>query len=104
MKALTLWQPWASLMAMGHKKVETRVWETKYREPIAIHAAMQLPPAWLGTSQENPEFKRLLEELLPGTGSLDSRVAMLPRGAVLCIVNLVSIENTENVRDSLAPK
>lgn len=39
MKALTLWQPWAQLVAIGAKKIETRSWATKYRGPIAIHAA-----------------------------------------------------------------
>lgn len=38
-KALTLWQPWASLMAMEEKKIETRSWKTKYRGLLAIHAA-----------------------------------------------------------------
>lgn len=89
---------------MGHKKVETRIWQTKYREPIAIHAAQNLPPTWLGTSQRDPEFKRLLDEVLPGTEDLKSRVAVLPRGAVLCIVNLVSIVETSYVRDGLDHK
>ena len=39
MKAITLWQPWASLIACGAKKIETRSWATKYRGPLAIHAA-----------------------------------------------------------------
>ena len=39
MKALTLWQPWASLIALGHKTIETRGWATRFRGPIAIHAA-----------------------------------------------------------------
>ncbi len=39
MKALTIWQPWASLLASGRKKYETRSWATSYRGPIAIHAA-----------------------------------------------------------------
>jgi hypothetical protein len=38
MKAITLIQPWASLIADGRKKVETRSWGTKYRGPLAIHA------------------------------------------------------------------
>lgn len=38
-KAITLWQPWASLWAVGAKKYETRSWKTDYRGPIAIHAA-----------------------------------------------------------------
>lgn len=41
MRILTLWQPWASLVAMGGrvKPHETRSWVTNYRGPIAIHAA-----------------------------------------------------------------
>lgn len=39
MKAISLWQPWASAMALGLKHIETRHWETRYRGPIAIHAA-----------------------------------------------------------------
>lgn len=43
MKALTLWQPWASLVAHRIKTIETRSWSTNYRGPLAIHAA-QRPP------------------------------------------------------------
>ena len=39
MKAITLWQPWATLLACGAKQYETRSWATEYRGPIAIHAA-----------------------------------------------------------------
>ncbi len=43
MKALTLWQPWASLVALGVKTIETRSWSTTYRGPLAIHAAAKKP-------------------------------------------------------------
>lgn len=39
MKALTLTQPWATLVAIGAKQYETRSWSTAYRGPLAIHAA-----------------------------------------------------------------
>lgn len=39
MKILTLWEPYATLMALGEKRVETRSWYTSYRGPTAIHAA-----------------------------------------------------------------
>lgn len=42
MKALTLTQPWATLVAIGAKKIETRSWSTSYRGPLAIHAAVGL--------------------------------------------------------------
>lgn len=38
-KAITLWEPWATLMAYGLKEIETRSWYTKHRGPLAIHAA-----------------------------------------------------------------
>ena len=39
MKALTLWQPWATLIALGLKCYETRSWSTNYRGALMIHAA-----------------------------------------------------------------
>ena len=41
MKCISLWQPWASLMVYGLKRVETRSWATNYRGPLLIHAAMK---------------------------------------------------------------
>ena len=43
MKAITIWQPWASAIALGDKCFETRGWSTDYRGPIAIHAAAKAP-------------------------------------------------------------
>lgn len=39
MKALTIKQPWASLIAHGLKNIENRTWKTNYRGRILIHAA-----------------------------------------------------------------
>ncbi len=39
MKALSLRQPWASMIADGRKTIETRTWRTRYRGPLAIHAS-----------------------------------------------------------------
>ena len=38
MKAITISQPFASLIASGDKWVENRSWYTSYRGPLAIHA------------------------------------------------------------------
>lgn len=38
LKAISILQPRASLIACGAKKIETRGWSTSYRGPIAIHA------------------------------------------------------------------
>ena len=47
MPALTLWQPWASLIAIGAKSIETRSWPAPaglVGERIAIHAAANAKP------------------------------------------------------------
>lgn len=40
---MSLHQPWASLIQLGVKTIETRSWSTKYRGPLAIHAAQRRP-------------------------------------------------------------
>lgn len=110
MKALTLWQPWASLVALGEKQVETRIWSTKYRGELAIHASANLPPAWLGRSRFSCEFADEVADVLKVRRdrddrlgvNVDSAVRNLPRGSVLCIARIVSIEPTERVRDLLS--
>lgn len=40
MKALSLKQPWARLVALGIKPVENRRWSTRYRGPFLVHASL----------------------------------------------------------------
>lgn len=49
MKALTVRQPWASLIAQGAKTIEIRSWPTKYRGPLLITASATPRPAGLPT-------------------------------------------------------
>lgn len=42
MKALTIKQPWASLIIDGYKKYEFRSWKTNYRGKILIHAGLNI--------------------------------------------------------------
>ena len=105
MKALSLWQPWASLVALGEKKVETREWTTKYRGLLAIHATAKKPPYWLGASRDEHVFKNELADVLScRTYGLHFAVGQLPRGAVLCIVNLREIQKTSYVREILCER
>lgn len=41
MRAITILQPWASLIVHGEKLIETRGWSTNYRGSLAIHAAVR---------------------------------------------------------------
>lgn len=42
MKALTIKEPWATLIIEGYKAYEFRSWKTNYRGKILIHAGMSL--------------------------------------------------------------
>jgi activating signal cointegrator 1 len=59
MKALSLHQPWATLVCIGAKRLETRSWKTSYRGTIAIHASKTRPPTGLHLATKEP-FKSAL--------------------------------------------
>lgn len=87
MKAITIWQPWAGLVASGIKKNETRSWLTNYRGTIAIHAAKQaVQIGWLRyLSEEAAEvIGRRLE--LP---DIFNAVETFPVGCILGTAELV---------------
>lgn len=46
MKAITIMQPWAELIASGEKRVENRTWPTRHRGLIAIHAGVKTNWGW----------------------------------------------------------
>lgn len=89
MKAISLWQPWASLVVLGEKKIETRDWDTKYRGPLLIHAAKR---------QDLPELKELMENYPYFAESLGMNfheaIAKLPYGALIGKVDFVGIRQT----------
>jgi hypothetical protein len=94
--ALTLWQPWASLIALealnpGQGKwVETRSWPTAFRGRLVIHAAKGgLSHRDLAALCADEPFRSALSLL----GCRDSRD--LPRGAVVAVTDLVDCVPTE---------
>lgn len=48
MKALSVKQPWANLIASGEKSIETRLWGTEYRGPLLIVSSRTPPIAPAG--------------------------------------------------------
>jgi len=76
MKALSLWQPWATLVAMEEKRIETRCWKTDYRGELAIHATMKRPPKWLGASAHSDPFRDELADVFCVRRDRDDRAAL----------------------------
>jgi len=81
MRAISLWQPWASAIALGHKSIETRSWRTKVRGPILIHAAKRM-------DREQREFASVERAL----GRLPER---LPLGALVARAVISDCYTTE---------
>jgi activating signal cointegrator 1 len=77
MKSITIIQPWATLIALGEKKYETRSWATKHRGPIAIHAGKKIDKEACRES----EIRKALEQ----HGYTEDN---LPTGAVVSICEL----------------
>lgn len=78
MKAISLWQPWSSLIACGAKRVETRHWRAPARlvgTRIAIHAAKT-------TSHLDVCATEPFDQYIP-------HGRLLPLGAILATVQLV---------------
>jgi activating signal cointegrator 1 len=83
MKALTLQQPWATLVAIGAKRYETRGWTTSHRGHVAIHAGKSFPRCAVERCIHDPIVRRAL--LLGGIREYHE----LPRGAVIAIARIV---------------
>lgn len=100
MKAISLWQPYASFMADELKLYETRNRLTHFRGELAICAAQR--------KSRYMEFGAEIEDLILRLGILhwqrtklmSPRPALLPLGAVVCVVSVYDCQPVEQVRVS----
>ncbi len=96
MKALTIRQPWASLIAAGVKTIETRSWSTRYRGLLLIHAGKHEPRRHV-EEVEGWVYDQGLSDsgLGPGeiiTASFDNQHRHpAPLGAVMAVAKLVDV-------------
>lgn len=96
MKAISLWQPWATAVALELKPHETRHWSTSYVGPLAIHAAKK------ATGEQRDLFTQfLMNSQIRGAmmqhwyHSFDN----LPFGAIVAVCKLVyCVPTHEQVR------
>lgn len=82
MRAITIYEPHAILVAVCAKRYETRGWATDYRGPIAIHAGKTA--SYLDITYQEP-FRRVLKAA--GFKS----PADLPLGCIVCTAELVKV-------------
>lgn len=98
-KAITVIQPWASLLVEGAKLFETRSWKTNYRGEILIHAGKKDP--FFGISQMGNEGWQNICIALGICGRID-RYKRFPTGAIIGKANLIDcIEITPEFADKI---
>jgi hypothetical protein len=81
MKAITIRQPWAGLIACGLKTIETRNWKTKHRGSLAIHA---------GKTVDANAYHLL--GTFPAWHGKENLVTREPLGVIIAVCNLVDIK------------
>jgi hypothetical protein len=74
MKILSIRQPWASLIVSGIKDVENRIWATRYRGPMLVHASLRADDI------SGADLVRYYGSFLPSDQ---------PRGGVIGVVDIV---------------
>lgn len=102
MKAITVHQPWASALALGMKRYETRPKRTNHRGPIAIHAGRQFHTESMGDLSGLPWAEYMN---LPIARRWSPPTAQdFPQGAILAVGELTDcIEMDESFIASLGP-
>jgi len=88
-RALSLWQPWASLVACGLKTIETRTYPTRVRGPFVVCAALR------SNRHEEQQILDWLALALPACGrawptGLPKVARDLPRGVAVATADLVT--------------
>lgn len=86
LRAISLWQPWASAMASGFKRIETRSWPTSHRGDLVICSAKRKPT-------------------LAECGDVQTFMAAqtFPYGFAVCIVELYDCWPTERINGLRQP-
>lgn len=96
-KVISLWQPWATLMAAGYKRIETRSWPPYGLKPgqlVAIHAAKRWTAEERDICHDDPFFKRYLTlAMRRGLWDFDKP----PLGCVVAIARFQDVAPTDQI-------
>lgn len=92
MRAVTLYQPYAQLIAWGEKRVETRGWKANHRGLLAIHA---------GADRRYSEQALQVPEIMRAFVDRSVRPDHLPYGAVVAVARVIDCVPAEDVYTAL---
>lgn len=84
-RCISLRQPWASLVALGEKQVETRSWQIRFRGVLGIHASRRVRPEDAALLSREPFQSSLLR------GGIASPLD-LPTGHIVGMCRIIACE------------
>ncbi len=92
LRALSVKDPWATLIAIGAKQIETRSYRTRYRGPISIHSSKAF-------RREDQEFcsQEPVCSALERAGIYSP--AGIPRGGIIAVAEIVGCDRVPDVSD-----
>ena len=110
MKAISLWQPWASLMAIGAKTIETRSWPlpARFSGPLVICSTAKwetkvlelLTLAMRSCNDDEDDWRRIVDSLRKSQQYVT--LGDLPLGSALCIVQCLGCRRTKDIRSQIS--
>jgi activating signal cointegrator 1 len=97
-RCISLMEPWASFVALGLKRIETRGWATRYRGPLGIHASRSRECLKDGYPDKLCERAGLVFRFGPDYP--------WPLGRILCMTELLDCQRTDLMlmRQSIEPR
>lgn len=99
MRAISIRQPWASLIVLGYKDIENRTWPTKVRGDALVHAAKGM------TRDEYDDAMEFAMSIMSPrhfdwerVGELGLDFDKIPRGGIIGQVNIVDCVTSSESR------
>lgn len=96
MRAISLWQQWATAVALRSKRIETRHWSTDYRGPLAIHAAKRFVRSELIGFRAHWSWTGAMRGAGWSFGNNAAPVDALPFGAIVAVCDLADCRPTDS--------
>lgn len=104
MRAISLWQPWATAVALGSKRIETRHWSTNYRGPLAIHAAKRCVKSEMWDIAKQRQWRAALAPFFTNPAADLCWHLALPFGAIVAVCELTSCVPVEALNSNYLDK
>jgi activating signal cointegrator 1 len=97
MKALTLHQPYATAIALGCKRIETRGHRTHHRGPVAIHASAYMRPAYMPVIRDMPAAHAAAWIATGYEVAGKPSLIKLPQGCIVAIAEIYHVRPVESL-------